>query len=181
MKLTTLFTVLAAALPALAADTGSYTVSGLGARKSALTAAGGNTLDMAIAMLETETMTTDYTYGDGKSGDAANFGLFKQNWFMLRNACSMFSGKTAADSDSGAVLNSDITSDVNCRHESEAHYGSSWWAGHRNGEAGLNGEGLDDVEVYKSAVLWIQQQIESNSAYLTDDTRFYNYVKPIKK
>lgn len=30
-------------------------------------------------------------------------------------------------------------------------------------------------------LLWIQQQIESNSVYLTDDTRFYNYVQPIKK
>ena len=31
---------------------GSYTVSGLGARKKAITACGGGTLDLAIAMLE---------------------------------------------------------------------------------------------------------------------------------
>lgn len=63
------------ALPALNAeerklfgrDSGSYTVSGLGARKKAVIAAGGNVFDIAIAMLETETMTTDYTYGDGKT------------------------------------------------------------------------------------------------------------------
>lgn len=48
-------------------DSGSYTVSGLGARKKAVIAAGGNVFDIAIAMLETETMTTDYTYGDGKT------------------------------------------------------------------------------------------------------------------
>ncbi|TGJ66001.1 hypothetical protein EYR41_009930 [Orbilia oligospora] len=35
------------------ADRGSYTVSGLGARKQAILGAGGNTLDIAIAMLET--------------------------------------------------------------------------------------------------------------------------------
>ena len=35
------------------ADRGSYTVSGLGSRKSAVLSAGGNTLDLAIAMLET--------------------------------------------------------------------------------------------------------------------------------
>ncbi len=44
-------------------DRGSYTVSGLGSRKQAILGAGGNTLDLAIAMLETEHMTTDYTYG----------------------------------------------------------------------------------------------------------------------
>ncbi len=45
------------------ADRGSYTVGGLGSRKQAILGAGGNTLDLAIAMLETERMTTDYTYG----------------------------------------------------------------------------------------------------------------------
>lgn len=45
------------------ADRGHYTVSGLGARKKAILNAGGNTLDLAIAMLETDTMTTNYAYG----------------------------------------------------------------------------------------------------------------------
>lgn len=45
------------------ADRGSYTVSGLGSRKQAILKAGGNTLDLAIAMLETENMSTGYTYG----------------------------------------------------------------------------------------------------------------------
>lgn len=34
-------------------NTGSYTVSGLGSRKKQVTSAGGSTLDLAIAMLET--------------------------------------------------------------------------------------------------------------------------------
>lgn len=52
------------ALPgANAADRGSYTVSGLGTRKQAILKAGGNTLDLAIAMLETDNMGTDYVYG----------------------------------------------------------------------------------------------------------------------
>jgi hypothetical protein len=86
------------------ATSGSYTVSGLGARKKAITAAGGTTLDMAIAMLETSTMTTDYTYGDGKSGDAANFGLMKQNWGMMRICADQFKGQSAGDSNNGAIL-----------------------------------------------------------------------------
>jgi hypothetical protein len=44
-------------------DRGSYTVAGLGTRKQAVLTAGGNTLDLAIAMLETENMGTDYAYG----------------------------------------------------------------------------------------------------------------------
>lgn len=57
---------------------GVYQVNGLGARKQAVRNAGGNVLDLAIAMMETEGMTTNYAYGDNKSGDSANFGIFKQ-------------------------------------------------------------------------------------------------------
>jgi hypothetical protein len=45
-------------------DRGEYTVSGLGSRKQAILNAGGNTLDLALAMLETDTMTTNYAYGE---------------------------------------------------------------------------------------------------------------------
>jgi hypothetical protein len=86
------------------ASSGSYPVSGLGARKKAVTAAGGTTLDMAIAMLETDTMTTGYTYGDGKTGDSTNFGIMKQNWGMLRGGASQFKGQTEAQVSNGAVL-----------------------------------------------------------------------------
>lgn len=54
---------LAAIASAAPGDRGSYTVSGLGSRKQAILNAGGNTLDIAIAMLETERLSTDYAYG----------------------------------------------------------------------------------------------------------------------
>lgn len=44
-------------------DRGNQTIAGLGARKQEVTSAGGNTRDLAIAMLETQNMSTDYTYG----------------------------------------------------------------------------------------------------------------------
>lgn len=44
-------------------DRGKETVAGLGHRKQAVLQAGGNTLDLAIAMLETKNMGTDYAYG----------------------------------------------------------------------------------------------------------------------
>lgn len=111
-----------------AGDRGSYTVSGLGTRKQAVLNAGGNTLDLAIAMLETEDMNTDYPYGgfafftfdnmhrqmliyrtlpgDNKSGDSANFGIFKQNWGMLRVCASRagFVGQSASQYNNGAKL-----------------------------------------------------------------------------
>lgn len=106
-----------------AGDKGSYTVSGLGSRKQAILDAGGNTLDLAIAMLETEDMQTDYPYGkhstaqaggpctnitvgDNKSGDSANFGVFKQNWGMLRVCASQagFVGQSSSEYNNGAEL-----------------------------------------------------------------------------
>jgi hypothetical protein len=42
---------------------GFETVPGLGSRKQNILNAGGNTLDLAIAMLETVNMQTSYTYG----------------------------------------------------------------------------------------------------------------------
>lgn len=56
-------TVSAAPIEARADDRGSYTVSGLGTRKQAVLKAGGSTLDIAIAMLESDTITADYAYG----------------------------------------------------------------------------------------------------------------------
>ena len=44
-------------------DRGSYEVSGLGSRKQEILKAGGSTLDIAIAMLESDTMQADYAYG----------------------------------------------------------------------------------------------------------------------
>ena len=51
------------AVEARADDRGSYEVSGLGSRKQEILGAGGSTLDIAIAMLESDTMQADYAYG----------------------------------------------------------------------------------------------------------------------
>ena len=51
------------AIKTRADDRGSYEVSGLGSRKQEILQAGGSTLDIAIAMLESDTMQTDYAYG----------------------------------------------------------------------------------------------------------------------
>ncbi|PLN82054.1 hypothetical protein BDW42DRAFT_185032 [Aspergillus taichungensis] len=161
-------------------DRGNETIAGLGERKQAVVSAGGNTRDLAIAMLETTTMTSDYTYGDGKTGDATNFGIFKQNWFILRHSASAFLGETVDQVDDGAVLNDDLDLDIKSRHEGEEKYGfETWFSGHRNGESGINNPGTDDINNYIAAIEWIQQQIESDEKYQSDDTRFWVDVQAI--
>ncbi|KAH8680387.1 hypothetical protein BGZ61DRAFT_395717 [Ilyonectria robusta] len=171
------------ALPgANAADRGSYTVSGLGTRKQAILKAGGNTLDLAIAMLETDNMGTDYVYGDAKTLDSANFGIFKQNWGMLRVCASRagFAGKSESQWNDGAKLNSDLYADVASRWDCQEYYGYDvWFAGHRNGASGLTNPDTADIKTYKNAVQWIQEQIDSNSKYQSDDTRFWVDVTAI--
>lgn len=65
MHFTSFLTALSLAAVAVAApgDRGHETVSGLGDRKQAILNAGGNTLDLAIAMLEDRRMQTNYIYG----------------------------------------------------------------------------------------------------------------------
>jgi hypothetical protein len=42
--------------------------------------------------------------GDGKDGDGTNFGIFKQNWYILRHSASEFLGQTVAEVANGAIL-----------------------------------------------------------------------------
>ncbi|KAL6230946.1 hypothetical protein BDW75DRAFT_244356 [Aspergillus navahoensis] len=161
-------------------DRGNETVADLGLRKQEVIKAGGNTRDLAVAMLETTSMTTEYLYGDGKTGDGTNFGIFKQNWYILRHSASEFLGQTVEQVDNGAILNSDLVKDIQARHEGEEHYGYEvWFSGHRNGESGVKKPGTDDIKAYIDAVAWIQEQIESDEKYLSDDTRFWVHVHAI--
>ncbi|KAG8629555.1 hypothetical protein KVT40_003420 [Elsinoe batatas] len=161
-------------------QTGSYTISGLGARKRQVTSAGADSFNLAIAMLETERMTTDYVYGDGKSQDASNFGIFKQNWGMLRVCCSKFKGQSQANWNNGAALNSDLYADVQCLKECQGYYGRDrWLAGHRNGATGLANPNTQDIQNYINGVKYIQTQLTTQPNGLTNDVRYYIYVVPI--
>lgn len=52
-------------------------------------------------------------------------------------------------------------------------------AGHRNGATGLGNPYTDDINRYKSAIQWIQSQIDSDPKYKSDNTRFWVDVTPI--
>jgi Glycosyl hydrolase family 134 len=159
---------------------GSYSVSGLGSRKQQVLNAGADVLDLAVAMSETETMQANYTYGDGKSGDAANFGIFKANWLMIRTACSQFKGQSASQYNNGSALNGNLANDVKCLNQSQGYYGSTlWWAGHRNGSSGLSNPNTNDIKNYRVAVEWVYNQLNASSANLSNNTRFWVSVPAI--
>jgi hypothetical protein len=160
---------------------GSYTISGLGARKQQVLQSGATTLDLAVAMLETDTMQASfYPYGDNKTYASANFGIFKQNWYMLRSACSSFSGLSSTQYNNGAVLNSSLSMDIACMNQSQHFYGTNtWFAGERDGQTGLSYPNTPDINNYKTAVYWIQSQLTSNSANLSNNTRFWVVVPSI--
>ncbi|KAG6364618.1 hypothetical protein INS49_006221 [Diaporthe citri] len=144
-------------------NSGSYTIAGLGARKKQITAAGANTFDLAIAMLESEHMTADYAYGDNKQQDSANFGIFKQNWGLLRECCPRFKGQPQSNWNNGAVLNSNLNADVQCLTEPECQ----------------NYYGLDRHPELPQRVNYIQTQLTTRPNGLTNDVRYWVYVVPI--
>jgi len=132
-------------------------------------------------MLETDTMeASSYPYGDSKTGDSANFGIFKQNWYMLRTSCSQFEGQSSSDYNNGSVLNSNLSEDVSCINQSQSHYGlTDWFGGQRDGQTGLSDPNTTDINNYKTAVYWIESQLNSSSANLSNDTRFWVEVPAI--
>lgn len=131
-------------------------------------------------MLETERMRSDYTYGDGKTHDAANFGIFKQNWGMIRTCLAPYRALTANDYHTGAALNLDLPLDVQTLAACRAHFGlERWFAGHRNGSSGLAEPDTADIANYRNAILWIKEQIDADARHRIDDTRFWVDVPAI--
>lgn len=77
-------------------------------------------------------------------------------------------------------LSSDIYADVASRWDCQEYYGLDvWFAGHRNGASGISNPNTPDIARYRSAIEWIQGQIDSNPSYSSDDTRFWVDVTPI--
>ncbi|KAG1443310.1 hypothetical protein G6F56_010719 [Rhizopus delemar] len=175
MLLKSIFLIFAVStVTAAVGKTGSYTVNGIGQRKQEILNNGGGVFDLAIAMLETDDLNTDYAYGDNKSGDSTNFGIFKQNWLMLRQSASQFKGQTAGQVKNGEILNKDLKADIKARQESQKFFGTDkWFAGHRNGQSGLDNPNTQDIQNYKDGVNWIHDQLSKDKKYLSDDTRFW--------
>ncbi|KAL8827863.1 MAG: hypothetical protein Q9170_006845 [Blastenia crenularia] len=105
------------------------------AKKSDLHSKGATAQDLAISIMETGCAFsgTAYPYGDQtpdgkpKTDDAANFGLFKNNWGNIRRYCSKFKGQTQDQWENGAELNTDDAEAIKCQHEQMEAQGIDAW------------------------------------------------------
>lgn len=161
-------------------ECGCTWIAGLAERKQVILAAvssvGGGSADMFLAssMMETETLTTDYTPGDGKSGDAYNLGLTKQNWGMIRQCHAAWSGLGPDDHSSASAMNSDEQLDAQVYKECRDNWGEDWWGGHRAGQIGNTST---DVQRFRAATEWTHDMLQDG--HLNDDVRFWVDIPPI--
>ncbi len=137
------------------AQCGCYIVAGLGVNKKAILDAGASQAAadqqyvqymLASAMMETALSDTNYPLGDGKTGDSFNAGVAKQNLGMIKTCHPAIQTTTQA-----AQMNSDRALDVEVYVECRKYYGSSWWAGHRDGSAGIANPNTTDIQNFKAA------------------------------
>jgi glycosyl hydrolase family 134 len=137
------------------------------ATKQIIQSNAGGTIALAIAMLENATLSSDYPFGDCKIGWAANFGVFKMNWYMIcqcRTAARLISpdfvfngsptetngqnGEVALCEENrvGTIINADAAIATMILNEAMEKWSTAapmlgdlgnFWAGHRWGESGL--------------------------------------------
>jgi len=157
---------------------GSYTITNYHVNKGLALSAGANGAEFAIGMLETDSMSSNYTYGDGKSGDSANFGFMKNNWYMYRVSVSNFKGQSSSQYNNGAIANGNYGNAVNFCNQCISHFGwTSFWEVQRGGQGRIGNWNADTAEYY-NAIAWIQAQIQNNNAW-HNDTRYWVNVPAI--
>jgi Stigma-specific protein, Stig1 len=151
-------------------------VDGLAERKQAIMAtAGASQYFVASAMLETSTLTADYTLGDGKTGDSFNAGICKQNWSMTRRCHPAWVGQTAAQFATSIAMNTNLALDIQVYNECRSMFGADWWSGHRAGFGSL-GSNTQDIQQFKGAMDWINGML---TTHLADDVRVWVTIQAI--
>ena len=138
---------------------------------------------LASAMMETETMDANsyplgdvYPGGEAKTGDAFNAGVCKQNWGMIRECYGPWQSLGSNDYMTAAAMNDDVALDVAVYQACRSMYGQDWWAGHRNGAAGLANPNTQDIQNFKAAMDWTDQRLAGHEK---DDVRFWVSVPAI--
>lgn len=176
--------------------------------KAAIQAAGGGTLLLAIAMLEDSHLEArphaDYPFGDKypdgapKTGDAANFGIYKMNWFMIRQCLSVkpiIGSQPAAFAwrAAGNRINGDPKLATRVILEAMSKWSSSapsatgasagnFWAGHRWGESGLRalpGTDWKDIDAYYRSVQTIKRKCDADETVWTTAIRYWVRLPPV--
>lgn len=166
-------------------------IPGFAERKQAIADAGGDRRFLASAMMETATLSTDYPFGDvapgpdnlvgtgddvPKTGGAANFGITKMNWTMIRQCHPAYAGLNDGDFLRGAELNMSLELDIQVYDECRAFFGDRWFGGHRNGVAGLNNPNTADIRAFQGGVEWIFEMLPGHEL---DDIQFFVSIPAI--
>ena len=150
---------------------GCYTVSGLGANKSAI--GSGNQYFMASAMMETEMMAVNYTLGDGKTGDAFNAGRTKLNYYEARMA-GVGQGSTSALWNACLSASKDVSIWNSCK----SYWGSCYWSVHTDGASGAKNcsSPSTNAKNFKIMTDWTNNQIGNHQ---TDNVRFWVFYNNV--
>lgn len=166
-------------------------IRGFAERKQLIRDAGGDRRFLASAMMETATLSSEYPFGDvfpgadnqvgtgddvPKTGGAANFGITKMNWTMIRQCHPPYAGLGDGDFLRGAELNTNLALDVQVYNECRAFFGDRWFGGHRNGTAGLNNPNTADIRAFQGAVEWIDEMLPGHEL---DDIQFFVSIPAI--
>jgi hypothetical protein len=180
----------------------------IGTKWAIKNATGGDTLALAIAMLETSDLRSGYPFGDvttdkyPKTGDAANFGIYKMNWYMIQQLRSATNGTgpypppfNLADAWAavGATINNDPTLATIILKEAMATWSTNppvanqpvadnFWAGHRQGQSGLDNptnEQWADIIGYYTAVQSIKAACGADADVWTSNVRYWVEVGPV--
>jgi hypothetical protein len=160
------------------------------ATKAAIKANLGGTLALAIAMQETSDLLCNYDFGDGKDGDSANFGIYKMNWFMLKQLTTTPVG---VPDDVGRRINTDPALATQILLEAMRRWSinppepnhpvaNNFWAGHRQGETGLSyptAANWDDIQDYYLAIQVIKAKCDGNDSVWDTPIRYGLDVDPI--
>ncbi|KAL8736481.1 MAG: hypothetical protein Q9166_000273 [cf. Caloplaca sp. 2 TL-2023] len=105
------------------------------ARKQKLTSKCANAQDLAIAIMESGCLFSGTVYplgdvspdGTPKTGDSADFGLFKNHWGNTRQYYTQFQGKTDEQYKNSAALNTDDAAAITCQHQQLTALGPECW------------------------------------------------------
>ncbi|KAI4171645.1 MAG: hypothetical protein LQ343_004123 [Gyalolechia ehrenbergii] len=125
--------------------------SSTSAAKEALLKAGAQSVDIAIAMLENGcAFTADFSAGNNKVNDAAELGVYRNNWHMLRTYCDHFKNTTAADwLKVGSQVHNDVGIATKCQRQLWDTLGETKFFGLQRGGVSNPGAGPEYGEYVK--------------------------------
>ncbi|KAG7009434.1 hypothetical protein G7Y79_00002g005490 [Physcia stellaris] len=148
--------------------------SATSAGKQTLINAGAQQLDIAIAMLENGcAFTAAYAPGNSKSDDAAELGVYRNNWHMLRTYCDRFKGAGPGDwLGLGSQLHNDVGIATQCQRQLFDTLGADQYYALQRGGTGNPGAGSEYGQ-------YVNKYNDFVAAHMTDGMAIYYNIPQI--